>query len=197
MKSSTCSAFLFDGFMDHQIARVMAGLNRCGDFVLETFSTKKQAITAASGLHVMPNTHLTVLDPEDIDILLLPGGDLWEKGDNLEIFPLIAALAGRRPVIAIGSAVLGLADIGLLDNIRHTGASPGYIKHYCPEYDGAAFFADEACVSARGIITIKDEEPPGFGLSTGERAEILQTLATLQEILSNNHGLLDPAGQRK
>jgi putative intracellular protease/amidase len=191
MKSGTCSAFLFDGFMDHQIARVMAGMNRFGDFVLETFSTKRQAVTAASGLRVMPHTHLALLDPEDIDILLLPGGEQWEKGDNLEIFPLITALAGRRPVVAIGSAVLGLADIGVLDNIPHTGVSQGYIKRYCPEYGGAAFFVDEACVGAGGIITINEDQ------AWGSVHGIFGTFPTLQEIFHNEHGLLDPADQRK
>jgi putative intracellular protease/amidase len=205
MKSGICSAFLFDGFIDHQIARVMTSLSLYGEFTLETFSTRGQPVTAASGLRVLPHTRLAVLDPQDIEILLLPGGDRWEKGDNLEIFPLIAALAWRRPVVAIGSAVLGLADLGLLDNIRHTGESSGYLKRYCPEYGGAAFFADEPCVNAGGLVTVRDEAPPGLSLPMGERsesrgreaAEVLQTLATLQEILNNNHGLLDPAGQRK
>jgi transcriptional regulator GlxA family with amidase domain len=191
MRNGTCSAFLFDGAMDHQIARVMAGLNRGGDFVLETFSTRKQAVTTVTGLRVMPHTHLAALDPEDIEILLLPGGDRWEKGDNLEIFPFIMAVARRRPVIAVGSAVLGLADIGLLDNIPHTGESPAYIKRYCPEYGGAAFFIDEPCVCAGSIITVSDEGP--VELSHG----MFGTLAKLHEILHHEHGLLDPAGQRK
>ncbi|HEY4109799.1 DJ-1/PfpI family protein [Puia sp.] len=179
MKKRTCAAFLFDGFADCELALAMAAINQPGDFVLETFSNRGRAVTARSGLQVLPHTNLAGMRPDDFDILLLPGGDQWEKGDNLEIFPLIKATLGRRVVVAVGSATLALADLGVLDSIPHTGGGPGYFRRYCPEYAGEALYRRQACIQAGGVITIDSRFQPVFD--------------TLQEIYLNDHELHDPA----
>lgn len=124
MSTRTCAAFLFDGFSDQELAMTVAGLNRRGNVVLETFSNKGRATTSRTGLRTIPHTSLSYMTPDDFDILILPGGDQWEKCDNFEVFPLITATAGRRPIIAISEATLALADLGLLNDIhcRWTGA---------------------------------------------------------------------------
>ncbi|HXB06977.1 MAG TPA: DJ-1/PfpI family protein [Puia sp.] len=187
MKMRTCAAFLFDGFADCELSLLMAALNRSGDYRLETFSTRGRMVTARSGLRVIPQATLSYMGPEDFDLLLLPGGDQWEKGDNLEVFPLIKAGLDRRLVLAVGSAVLALADLGVLDSIPHTGSHPGYFSRYCPDYKGAAFFRREPCVCAGHIITIDSA-----ALVDGAH-NMLGLFDTLQEIYLNNHELFDPA----
>jgi len=182
MKKRTCAAFLFDGFADGELSLVMTALNRTGDHVLETFSTRGRTVAAKSGLQVLPHATLSYMSPEDFDILLLPGGDQWEKGDNLEIFPLIKASLDHRMVVAVGSAILALADLGVLDSIPHTGSHPGYFSRYCPDYKGAPFFRREGCVCAGNIITIAGDALADQGL-----------FDTLQEICHNDHELFDPA----
>lgn len=182
MKKRTCAAFLFDGFADCELSLVMAVLRRSGDHVLETFSTRGRTVTAKSGLQVLPHATLSYMSPEDFDVLLLPGGEQWERGDNLEIFPLIKASLDRRLVVAVGSAILALADLGVLDSIPHTGSHPGYFSRYCPDYKGGAFFRREPCVSAGNVVTIAGD------------ALVDQVLFdTLQEIYHNDHELFDPA----
>jgi putative intracellular protease/amidase len=191
MKKKTCAAFIFEGFLDHQLSTALACLNsRGGDWSLETFSVRGASVTSATGFKVTPHASLEFMEPKDFDILLLPGGVRWEKGDNLEIFPLIIAVAGCTPLVAIGEAVLGLADLGMLDDIPHTGCRPGYIKRFCPEYMGAAFFRQQPCVSARKIITIDGAAllPPGHGM--------LGLFDTLQKIYANTHELFDQEQQR-
>jgi putative intracellular protease/amidase len=193
----TCAAFLFDGFADCELSLVMAAFNRTGEHSLETFTTRGRTVTARSGLRVIPHTSLSNMRPEDFDLLLLPGGgpsagdsidgDLWEKGDNLEIFPLIKATFGRKLIVTVGSAILSLADLGLLDSLPHASSDPGYIQRYCPEYAGEASSVSQPCVNAGPVITID-----GAALldpSTG----ILSLFDTLQEIYLNDHELHDPA----
>ena len=187
MNKSTCAAFLFDGFNDGELALVMAALDQTGDYSLETFSTRGRTVTARSGLRVMPHTSLGNMRPEDFDILLLPGGSQWEKGDNLEIFPLIKAIVGRQLLIAVGSAVLALADLGVLDSIPHTGGEPGYIQGYCPDYQGEPFCCREEYVHANAIVTIDSNA------LTGPAKGIFSLFDTLQEIYFNDHELHDPA----
>ena len=155
MNSKICAVFIFDGFADHEMALTMAWLNNGshGEFAVETFSPTGQMVTSMSGLRVMPHASLKDMDPEYFDLLLLPGGDKWEKGDNLEIFPLITATVGRKPIAAVCAGTLALGDLGLLDTIPHTSKFPGYLKQFCTDYAGEDLYRPEPCVNADGIIT--------------------------------------------
>ena len=190
MKNLTCAVFIFDGFDDYDVALTMAGLNRAGNVILETFSTKGWPVTSRNGLRVTPQADLRNMDPEDFDLLLLPGGQQWEWGDNLEIFPLIRATIGRHPLIAIGSATLALADLGLLNDIPHTGNFRGYFEQYCPDYRGASLFRSQPCVHAGGILTVNS-----MALSEPAR-NMLHLFSTLQEIHATHHEFFDSAHER-
>lgn len=190
MKSKTCAAFIFDGFSDHELALVMAGLHNAGSYILETFSTKGRTATSRNGLRTIPHTSLSYMSPDDFDVLLLPGGQQWEKGDNLEIFPLIRETAGHRPIVAVSEAILALADLGLLNDIPHTGSHPGYFERFCPEYKGEAWYRLAPCIDGGGIITVD-------GISfTHSGHGMLGLFDTLHKIHAP-HELLDPACERK
>jgi putative intracellular protease/amidase len=184
---NTCAAFLFDGFSDAELSLVLSALYPTGEYTLETFSTRGRTVTAQSGLRVRPHTSLANMRPEDFHLLLLPGGRQWERGDNLEIFPLIKATLGRQPLVAVGSAVLALADLGVLDTLPHTGGEPGYIGHYCPEYRGESLWRRDSYVHAGTVITID-----GLALKSPSFS-MLGLFNTLQEIYLNDHELHDPA----
>ncbi|MBN9379390.1 MAG: DJ-1/PfpI family protein [Chitinophagaceae bacterium] len=153
-KKKTCAVFIFDGFADQEIALTMAWLGgNSSEFAVETFSTYGQPVTSMSGMKVMPHTSLKIMELGDFDLLLLPGGDKWKEGDNLEIFPLIQATAGKKPIAAISSATLALADLGLLDEVSHTSNFPGFLKHYCPDYSGMHLYQAIPCVNTGDLIT--------------------------------------------
>lgn len=144
---------MFDGFADHEVALTMAWLNSDSDFSIQTFSAKGRPVTSMSGMKVMPHTSLQHVDPEYFDLLLLPGGAKWEAGDNLEVFPLIQATAGNKPIAAICGATLALGDLGLLNKTPHTSNFPGYIGQFCKDYEGEDFYQLVDCVNAAGLIT--------------------------------------------
>lgn len=177
-KIRKCAVYIFDGFADHEIALVMSWLNSDSDFAIETFSASGQEVTSMSGLKVCPHTSLQKMDPDFFDLLLLPGGEQWEKGDNLDIFPLISETIGKRPVAAICSATLALADLGLLNDIPHTSNFPGYILQFCPDYTGSGLYRADACVNAGTVITangraiaeLADEILSTFGICKEEQA---------------------------
>ena len=189
MRNIRYAAFIFDRFADHQLSMILPCLGQGIEYELETFSTSGRSVVSASGMRVIPHANLANMAPEDFDLLLLPGGARWEKGDNLEIFPLIMAAVGRRPVVAVGEAVLALADLGLLDNVPHTCDGPGYLERFCPEYKGTRFFRPQPFVSSGTILTVSAAAFAAAGHG------ILGLFDTLQEISANNHELFDPAYQ--
>ena len=187
MSTRTCAAFIFDGFSDHELVTTVAGFHGTDNIVLETFSTKGRTATSRTGMRTMPHTSLSYMSPDDFDFLLLPGGQQWEKGDNLEIFPLITATAGRRPIIAISEATLALADLGLLNDIPHTGISPDLFERLCPDYEGAPFYKTHPCIDAGMIITVD-----GTSLARSGHG-MLALFDTLQKIKGTHYELFDSA----
>lgn len=192
MKKRTCAVFVFDGFADHEVSLTMASLNSSSDFAIETFSTKGQEVVSMSGLRIHPHTSLRQIDPEDFDLLLLPGGEKWETGDNLEIFSLIKASVGKKIIAAICGATLALGDLGLLNDIPHTSNFPGYLLQYCCDYTGGDLYQFDPCVNADGIITasglaivdLAHEILRTFGVFEGRRLEdwkdLYQTSGSVQ-----------------
>lgn len=179
-KLRKCAVYIFDGFADHEIALVMAWLNSCSDFAIETFSANGRVVTSMSGLKVCPHTSLQMMDPDFFDFLLLPGGDQWEKGDNLDIFPLIRTTVGKKPIAAICGATLALADLGLLDDISHTSNFPGYIQQFCPDYAGSELYQPVSCVNTGTVIT-------AGGVAIVDLAyEILKTFGIFKEGKAQN-----------
>src|SRR4029450_10707750 len=85
-----------------------------------------EPITTMGGVRMVPDMLLGDLDPADSDLLILPGGTIWDAGGGAAF----AAAGGRFldagiPVAAICGATAGLARAGLLDERDHTSADPG------------------------------------------------------------------------
>jgi putative intracellular protease/amidase len=156
MKNRTCALFLFDGYADWEPALAIAGLNKYSDVAIKTFSVSGRPVTSMGGLVVTPQQALSTVRADNIDLLLIPGGEAWEvdKEANREIGPLVQALQDRqKPVAAICGATILLAEMGLLDALPHTSNGPGYLEAHCPSYRGTPFFRQQPCVAAGGIIT--------------------------------------------
>src|SRR5262249_58580571 len=98
-----------------------------GDVV--TVAAPAEPITTMGGLRILPDTTLEALDPAASSLLILPGADMWDRGEG----SAFAAAAGRFldagvPVAAICGATAGRARAGLLDTRNHTSGA----RHYFP-----------------------------------------------------------------
>lgn len=154
MKTRKCAFFIFNGFADWEPALVTAGLNKFSDFSVNTFSLTGRSVISMGGLVVHPQSALENINPSGIDLLLLPGGDAWERGENREIIPLIKNVINHQKTIAcICAATTILGQIGVLDHVSHTSNALEYLKQYCPEYKGEALYETKPCVSVSNIIT--------------------------------------------
>ncbi len=101
------------------------------------------------------------LDPADSDILVLPGGELWDAGGG-EAFAATAErfLEAGVPVAAICGATAGLARAGLLDDRRHTSAAAEYLA--ATGYAGGDHYVDERAVVDGDLITAGPQSPVQF-----------------------------------
>jgi putative intracellular protease/amidase len=165
------------GFADWEPAHALAELRRHGRYRVEVVGLTRDPVESMGGLRVQPTRRVTDVDPADVAVFILPGGDRWEQ-DTLEpeLRRLLVALDERgTPIAAICAATVAVARAGLLRGRRHTSNGLGYLRAQAPGYAEAAAYVDAPAVRDRGLITAS-------GLADVEFArEILAELQVLSD----------------
>ena len=148
---------VFDGYADWEPSYALAELRRSGHHEIVTVGFRRDAVVSMGGLRVLPDRAIAEVRAEDVRILVMPGGDLWEREDaypRADVEALVARVMGAgRPVAAICGATVALARTGVLDERRHTSNMPGYLDETVPGYRGAALYEPTLAVRDRGVIT--------------------------------------------
>jgi putative intracellular protease/amidase len=147
---------VFDGFADWEPAHALAELRRSGNRSIRTVGFTRAPIVSMGGLRVLPDLELSDVRSADVELLIVPGGDLWESTayPRGALESLIAALiAAETPVAAICAGTLALGRTGALDDRRHTSNMSSYLPTHAAEYAGAASYVEAPAVRDRHVIT--------------------------------------------
>jgi putative intracellular protease/amidase len=148
---------VFDGFADWEPSYALAELRRSGQYEIVSVGFTGDEVTSMGGLRVRPDRRLADVRAEDVRLLIIPGGDLWEHDDGYprpEVEALVATLlAVGRPVAAICGGTVAMARGGFLDDRRHTSNMPSYLRQHVPTYRGEEFYDTSLAVRDRGLIT--------------------------------------------
>ena len=67
------------GFADWEPAHALAELRRSGGYRVEVVGLDSAPVESMGGLTVEPSRTLADVDPADVAIFILPGGDYWEQ----------------------------------------------------------------------------------------------------------------------
>jgi putative intracellular protease/amidase len=169
MTNGTAHVALYDTLADWEVGHLLAEL-RTGRFTgvsfdVVTVAESPEPITTMGGVRMVPDALLADLEPADSDLLILPGGDIWDAGGG-EAF---ASAAGRFldagvPVAAICGATAGLARAGLLDGRKHTSAAAEYLA--ATGYASGDRYVDERAVVDGDLITAGPQSPVQFARAT-------------------------------
>ena len=165
------------GFADWEAAHALAELRRHGHYRVQVVGLTREPVQSMGGLTVQPTAALAELDPADVAVFILPGGDRWEQQPvERELVEALKIFEARAvPIAAICAATTAVARAGLLGGRRHTSNSLEYLKQHVPDYAGAAMYVDEPAVRDRGLITAS-------GLADVEFAEeIMAELGVLSD----------------
>jgi len=192
MERRTAYLFIFDGFADWEPASALAELRRTFGFSVQTLGLTRNVVTSMGGLKVLPDLPISEAQPDLTEVLILPGGDAWMRGEIEQVTDFIKMLTGKRKLVAaICAATLSLAHAGLLDDHLHTSNGDGFIAKYVPNYRGQELYQRMRAVADRNVITANGLAPFAFA------AEIFRKVApgrqsdiTMYEALYSR-GLLD------
>jgi putative intracellular protease/amidase len=155
MKKRMCYLFVFDGYSDWEPSLAIAGLQKHTDFAVKTFSIDGKSVRSMGNMQVIPDVSLESVFPNDVDLLILPGGDSWDEGVHKEIIPLLNSILDQnRTLAAICGATGFLAENGYLDEVKHTSNSlEHYLNKVAPDYRGSKNYVKAHAVKDGNLIT--------------------------------------------
>jgi putative intracellular protease/amidase len=150
-----------------------------------------EPIATKAGIMLTPDMVLADLQPEDSEMLVLPGADTWLAGENMAFVEAAQAFLGAGvPVAAICGATVGLARGGLLNDVDHTSNAVQALE--CSTYTGAARHKHDLAVTDGNLITASGIAPVEFA------REIFTLLGFYDRATAENWYLLygkhNPAG---
>jgi len=143
------------GFADWEPAHAVAELRRHGQYRVEVVGLSAEPVQSMGGLTVQPTRTLESVDPADVAVFMLPGGDRWEHEPvEPELTALLDALDRHRvPIAAICGATTVIARAGLIRGRRHTSNSVDYLEQHVPGYQDRNTYVDAPAVRDQGLIT--------------------------------------------
>lgn len=155
MPNKAVYLLVVDGFADWEPAHAVAELRRSGQYLVKSVGLTLEPVESMGGLRVLPSMTVTDVDPADVAVFILPGGDRWE---NSAVEPELAQLIERLdalgvPLAAICGATVAIARLGLLRGRRHTSNGLEYLQSQHAGYTEAADYVDAPAVRDRGLIT--------------------------------------------
>ena len=115
------------------------------------------------GLKVIPDISLSEISCEKALLVILPGGEMWQKKnpDFEKYFNCIEVLEkllinfnkNGVPIAAICGATITMARAGLLRGIKHTSNAPGFLDQFVPDYGEKSDYVDDYAIRDGNIIT--------------------------------------------
>ena len=156
---------VFDGFADWEPAHALAGLRRWGKRAVRVVGFASSPVISMGGLTVYPDVVLEDVEVDDVELLILPGGDMWERSTYPR--PVLESLITRlvateTPIAAICGATLALGRARVLDERQHTSNMRDYLSVHVPEYSGGSHYVEAPAVRDRHVITASGLAPVDF-----------------------------------
>jgi len=162
--------YIIDELADWELSFLLAELNS-----KRYFKNKNQPIEIVKtanileprqtmgGLSIIPDCRVDDMEISGSDILILPGSDNWFKKEHEPILLKAKTYIEQGiKVAAICGATFGLANVGALDNKRHTSNDKAFLKQVCKNYKGEHLYENTSAVTDGNLITATGIAPLEF-----------------------------------
>jgi putative intracellular protease/amidase len=166
-----------EGFADWEPAHAVAELRRHGHYRVESVGLTSAAVRSMGGITVLPSKTVSEVNPSDVAVFILPGGDRWE---NAPVEPELEQLLKQLdtcnvPIAAICGATVAISRIGLLRGRRHTSNGLDYLRTHVPGYSDSDKYVNAPAVRDRKLITASGLGDVEFARELFEELEVLST----------------------
>ena len=157
----TAYVYAMDTLADWEIGYVTAELHSWRFFKADapevrtkTVGRTMESIRTMGGLTVLPDCTVDDIAVDAQSVLLLPGGNMWDRPEQDAIIRKAEELLSvGATVCAICGATVALAHAGLLNDRPHTSNGEGFLDMMCPGYRGQRYYVAEPSVVDGNLIT--------------------------------------------
>jgi 4-methyl-5(b-hydroxyethyl)-thiazole monophosphate biosynthesis len=163
--------FYYDGFCEFEVAITAANFNKQNLFAA---ALENRVYVSDEKQRYLPDRIIAELDPKDIDLFVIPGGDPSALYENQVLRSFITDLnkMGKNIAGICGGTYL-MARYGILDNKRCTGAGSG-LK---PDMPDIALFeksliTDESIIVDGNVITAAGQAYVELAIELGKLMKI-------------------------
>ena len=175
--------YVIDELADWELSFLSAELNSGRYFKDKTQSIEivkaadnLEARQTMGGITIRPDCRIDDMNISSSDILILPGSDNWfEKKHEPILLKAKTYIEQDIKVAAICGATLGLANVGALDNRRHTSNDKRFLMRVCKNYKGEHLYENTPAVTDGNLITATGIAPLEFTF------EVLKLLNVFKE----------------
>lgn len=170
----------YDGFCEFEVA--VAASQFTSEHLIAGAAENKVYLSEEKQKYI-PDKTIGELNPEEIDLLIIPGGNPQYLFENEILKKFVCALNEKKKIIAgiCGGAEL-MAAYGLLDNKRCTGDGSG-LRTDAPysKFLKNAVIVDEELVVDGNIVTSMGRAYVDFGLKLGEIMKVYESKEEAEE----------------
>jgi putative intracellular protease/amidase len=177
--------YVLDTLADWEISFLIAEINS-GRYLRKDIEKPKiikvgndlGKIKTMGGIEITPDIDVDNMNLQNGDLIILPGADSWQNGNNQKIIDKIKENINKKIfVAAICGATFALADNGILDNKRHTSNDKEYLKMICKNYNGEEFYENKPVAVDENLITASGIAPLEFTFEVIKKIKIMKTEA--------------------
>lgn len=149
---------VFDGMVEWQIALALASLRRVAGARVIPIGFGPLAVVGLSGLRIIPEGTLLTTKLQRQDLVLVPGGDVWERSEmgTMSAFLHRAGLF-QTWIAGIGTGVIPIAYARLLRARTHSsnGQAEGssWLEAYVQGYEGRALHRPHSVTTCDRVTT--------------------------------------------
>ncbi len=155
----TILIYLPRSMADHELVFFLQGLSMQKmmpeiKYGVNFVGVSKEPIKTIAGMTVFPDCALSEIIDGDIAALVLPGAETWQDDEQEEVLRLAERMLNKSVIVAaICGAVLGLANMGLLDRRKHTANALDFLTEMSKNYNGKQYYINELAVKDGNLIT--------------------------------------------
>lgn len=154
--------FIFKGYCEFEITTAISILRTTHE--MHTFSIDHTPCKSEAGLTTIPDFSINELNPEDYDVVIIPGGDLRPIAEAEELFHFVKAFTKKGKVAAaICSGVYVLGKAGVLTKKRYTVTLTAEQREFlgCFNEDNYVY---KSVVKSENILTAQGHAYVQFGI---------------------------------
>ncbi|MDK8189064.1 DJ-1/PfpI family protein [Paenibacillus sp. UMB7766-LJ446] len=169
---------LFEGYVSFEIMLACYFMKTQGDIM--TVAVEKGMLQSYEGFSVNPSALLNEIDPSEVDLFIIPGGNVTAVLQRPDLMNLLKELNERKtPIAAICAGTLLLGQAQVLESKTFTTNAESEMRAVTAQGE----YVNQGVVVDGHIITAKANAYVDFGIEIGKVMNIYTGPEDLEETI--------------